>query len=144
MTPSRTAWRCANPSRRNGHANAAYCGYRAGGLKGAAAAYVSFGFPAFLLMLLFPPIWKSSRASDRDVHLHGPSRNRRGHCSERDRHLRLTSLKNTRDILLALAMAALSVSAAIQSWPSPRRSAAQLLYRPDLAPTLLLCFIRPI
>jgi chromate transporter len=44
---------------------AAYCGFRASGFGGAAAAYVGFGLPAFLLMVALSAVY--ARAQDFDV-----------------------------------------------------------------------------
>ena len=86
---------------------AAYCGFRAGGLIGTAAAYFGFGLPAFLLMVVF------SAAYSHGQDLHAAVSVFTGLrvivvaiMANATVNFGRTSLKTTRDILLALAAAA--------------------------------------
>ncbi len=86
---------------------AAYCGYRAGGLMGAATAYVAFGLPALLLMLVFSAVY--AKAQDFHVAVSVFAGLRAivvAIVANATLSFGWTSLKNTRDILLALAVAA--------------------------------------
>jgi chromate transporter len=86
---------------------AGYCGYRAGGLLGAVSAYVAFGLPAFLLMLGFSAIYSKVQ----DFHITasifaGLRAIVVAIVANATVNFGRTSLKNTRDIILALAVAA--------------------------------------
>jgi chromate transporter len=86
---------------------AAYCGYRAGGIIGAATAYVAFGLPALLLMLAFSAVYGKAQ----DFHIAvsvfaGLRASVVAIVANATFAFGRTSLKDTRDILLTLAVAA--------------------------------------
>ncbi len=81
---------------------AAYVGFRASGVAGAAASFIGFGFPAFLFMVaLFSVVRTLPFGAMGRFDLQRPSTHCRGTGRECDPVLRQTSLKGVRDAVIA-------------------------------------------